>query len=102
MARRISNAKNGMYLSVLIVGFLSCITAIIFAYCYHGDSDAAKKAMYFIFGMIIPILACVCVFFPQIEVYSGKTYTAFSHVNLALFIALVILTVTTMFVARQF
>lgn len=98
MAKKVSTQKNILYLSILIAGYISLF--IILTLAYTLDSSFIKSggfmAIYIIFSIAIPAICWVCVFFPCIEIYSSKTYTKFSHINLALMITLFILTALIM------
>lgn len=96
MARRVSNKRNNVYLSVIILGFIFCISAYFAKYFSFDLEFNTRLTMYIILGIVCPLACWVCIFFPQIEIYSYKTYTTYSHVILGLEVTLGVFVILTM------
>lgn len=95
MALKISNSRCHMYLGTLSIAFVSCIIAYLTKWCLPDLAKSAVISLYLIFGIFIPSIAVISVFFPLIEIYTGKTYTKYSHLILALEIVAIMFVIIT-------
>ena len=100
MARRVSNKRNSIYLSVIILGFVFCLASYFAKYFSYDLNSTARLWMYLVLGVFAPLICWVCIFYPQIEIYTGKTYTTYSHVILGFEITLGVFVIITMFCAN--